>query len=186
MRFPAYSEIVNPFQWVVVVIFGFCALWTALPQSTEVAITAPILGTLSASYLGILQMILLVLFTYFADTAHDIAEGVHDADADFRYGVQTYATALGKKKTMILSFIMFGISGFAGMTLFLLSILSLIFFILFSIVFAYTFFSAITHIRSKTENIEEYGTFVGRRFYDYFLITYDIIFMDIIIQILVL
>ena len=186
MNFPAYSEICNPFQWVVVVIFGYCALWTVYPQSTDVVITAPILGTLSAGYLEILQMFLLVLFTYFADTAHDIAEGVHDADADFRYGVRTYATTLGKKKTLTLSFIMFGISGFSGMVLFLLSILSLIFFILFSLVLTYTFFSAIIHIGSKPENIEEYGAFVGRRFYDYFLITYDIVFIDIIIQILVL
>jgi len=186
IRFPAYSEIFNPLQWVVVVIFGFCALWTVLPQSTDVVITAPILGTVSTSYLGILQMILLGCFTYFADTAHDIAEGVHDADADCRYGVQTYATTLGKKKTMTLSFIMFGISVFCGMVLFLLSILSLIFFILFSLVVTYTFFSAILHIPSKTENIEEYGACVGRRFYDYFLLTYDIVFIDILIQILVL
>jgi geranylgeranylglycerol-phosphate geranylgeranyltransferase len=186
IRFPAYSEIFNPLQWVVVVIFGFCALWTSLPQSTELVMVAPLLGTISVSYLGLFQMIILLLFTYFADTAHDIAEGVHDADADLRYGVRTYATTLGKKKAMLISFIMFGFSGLFMIVLFLMSILSPVFLVLFVALFAYTYFSAIISKQSKAENIEEYGVFVGRKFYDYFLITYDIIFIDIIIQIIVL
>lgn len=186
MRFPSYSEIFNPLQWVVVVVFGFCAIWTGLPQSKEIVMVTPLLGTISASYSGILQMIILSLFTYFADTAHDIAEGVHDADADCKFGVRTYATTLGKEKTMPISFIMFGISGFCGISLFFVSILSPVFFVLFAILFVYIFFSTIIHMRQKSDSIEKYGVFVGRRFYDYFLITYDILFIDIMIQILVL
>jgi len=186
IRFPAYSEIFNPLQWVVVVIFGFCALWTTFPQSTELVMAAPLLGTISTSYLGVFQMIILLLFTYFADTAHDIAEGIHDADADLRYGVRTYATTLGKKKAMPISFLMFGFSGIFMIVLFLISTLSSIFFVFFVALFVYTFFSTIIHKQSQAANIEEYGVFVGRKFYDYFLLTYDIAFIDIMIQVLVL
>jgi hypothetical protein len=66
-----------------------------------------------------------------------------------------------------------------------MSILSLVFLVLFVAVFAYTYFSAIIPKQSKADSIEEYGVFVGRRFYDYFLVTYDIIFIDIMIQIIV-
>ena len=186
VRFPAYSEIFNPFQWIVFVLFGFLVIWTSLPQSAEIFINISFLGSISTSSKAIQQMLLLILFTYFADTSHDIAEGVHDADADLRYGVRTYAATLGKEKAMPISFIMFGFSGFFMIFLFLISSLSPIFIVLFVALFSYTFFSAIIHKRSKAEKIEEYGVFVGRRFYDYFLLTYDLVFIDILIQIIIL
>jgi len=42
-------------------------------------------------------MILLVLFTYFADNAHDLPEGIHDMEGDHKLGVKTYATSFGEK-----------------------------------------------------------------------------------------
>ena len=56
-------------------------------------------------------MILLVLFTYFADNAHDLPEGIHDMEGDHKLGVKTYATSFGEKNAARISFCMFFISG---------------------------------------------------------------------------
>jgi len=43
IKLPAYSEIFTPVQWVVVVIFGFCAIWT-MGQTGNMSLTLPIFG----------------------------------------------------------------------------------------------------------------------------------------------
>ena len=42
VKLPAYSEIFTPIQWVVVGIFGFLAIWTAIPQDTSLVLNMPV------------------------------------------------------------------------------------------------------------------------------------------------
>ena len=126
ITFPAYSEVFGPLQWIVIALFGFVAIWTALPQDTEIIVTLPLVGTLSTSISAIQVTILLIIFIYFADSAHDLVEGVHDAKADRLHGVKTYATTFGGKKAVRISFTMFVCSGIAGTLLFFTSALSLL------------------------------------------------------------
>ena len=102
---PAYSEIFTPIQWIVVVIFGYVAVWSAFPQAQTVIITVPILGSLETTIFQLQNMGLFVLFTYFLDNAHDLPEGVHDVKGDRISGVKTYATSFGEKTAARISFI---------------------------------------------------------------------------------
>lgn len=184
VKLPAYSEIFNPLQWIVVAIFGFFAVWTTFPQSSEIYLTVPFFGNISTSSKAIQQMILLIIFIYFADNAHDIAEGIHDANADLIHGVKTYATTFGVGKAVGISFLMFVISGIIGIFLFLQSILSSIFLALFLLLFVYTLSYSLKLLKFNNGEIEQKGIFVGRKFYDYFLFSFNLIFIDLIIQIL--
>ncbi len=183
VKFPAYSEIFSPIQWTVVAIFGFLAIWTALPQSSEISLDIQLFGDISTSGKAIITMILLLIFTYFADNSHDIVEGIHDADADKKHGVKTYATSFGVVKAVKISFFMFVMSGVFGIFLFLQSILSLIFLILFILLFAYTLFYPLKLLKCNKGELKEQGIVVGRKLYDYFLFSYNLIFIDLIIQI---
>ena len=183
VKFPAYSEIFNPFQWIVVAIFGFIAVWTALPQSSEISFNILFFGNISTSSKAIQTMILLLIFIYFADNAHDIAEGIHDAEADRKYKVKTYATTFGMEKAARISILMFVISGVIGIFLFLQSILSPIFLCLFLLLFVYTLFYPIKLLKSKRRVIKVQGKIVGRKIYDYFLFSFNLIFIDLVIQI---
>ena len=185
IKFPAYSEIFNPLQWIVVAIFGFVAVWTALPQSSEISLDIFLFGNISTSGKAIQTMILLVIFTYFADNAHDIAEGIHDIDADHQYGIKTYATTFGMEKAARISIVMFAFSGIIGIFLFLQSILSPIFLCLFLLLFVYTLFYSIKLLKSKKRVIKEQGQIVGRKIYDYFLFFFNLIFIDLMIQIFI-
>jgi len=182
IKLPAYSEIFGPFQWIAIVLFGFLAILTVAPTNSEISINFPFFGNIITSYKVINQMILLILFTYFADTSHDIAEGIHDAEADLAHGVKTYATTFGKEKAAKISLIMFVISGIFGIIMFLESILSPIFLCIFLLFFLYTIFYPLKLLKSKKEKIEKQGFIVGRKLYDYFLFTFDILFIDLIIQ----
>jgi len=184
VKFPAYSEIFGSFQWTVVAIFGFFAIWTALPQNSEIFFTIPFLGPISTSSTAIQQMFFLIIFSYFADNSHDIADGIHDAYADLKYGVRTYATTFGMKKAARISLIMFVISGFFGVFLFFQSILSPIFLVLFLLLFVYTLSFPLKILKFRKEEVEEQGIFVGRKLYDYFLFSFNLIFIDLLIQLL--
>lgn len=186
VKFPAYSEIFGPLQWTVVAIFGFCTIWTALPQNSEISLDTIFFGNISTSINAIKQMILLVFFTYFADKSHDIAEGIHDRDADILHGVKTYATTFGVIKAANVSFLMFAISGIFGIFIFLKSILSPIFLCIYLLIFIYTLFYLLQFLKFKKRENTEQGIIVGRKLYNYFLFTYDIIFIDILIQILII
>jgi len=185
IKLPAYSEIFGPIQWIVVVIFGFLAISSTISTDSEIILNFSFFGFLSTSYKAIGQMITLIIFTYFADTSHDIAEGIHDADADSTHGVKTYATTFGKEKAAGISLIMFIISGVFGVVLFLESILSLIFFIVFLIIFVYTLFFPLKLLKSGKQEIEKQGLIAGRKLYDYLLFTFDIIFIGLIIQVFI-
>ncbi len=185
IKIPAYSEIFGPFQWIVVVIFGFLAIWTATPISSEIAINFPLLGSIFTNSKAIEQMIILIIFTYFADASHDIAEGIHDADADLMHGIKTYSTTFGKEKAAKISLIMFTISGIFGIVMFLQFNLSIIFLCIFLLLFVYTLIYSLKLLKSGKKEIEKQGFIVGRKVYDYFLFTFDILFIDLIIQIFI-
>lgn len=184
VKFPAYSEIFSPVQWTVVAIFGFLAVWTALPQSMDISIGLSFLGSISTSINAIITMILLLFFTYFADNSHDIAEGIHDSDADKKHGIKTYATSFGLPAASKISFFMYIVSGIFGIILYVQSILSPIFLILFLILFIYILSYPLKLLKCKKKEIVSQSVIVGRKLYDYFLFSYNLIFIDLIIQII--
>jgi 4-hydroxybenzoate polyprenyltransferase len=184
VKLPAYSEIFGPFQWVIVAIFGFLAVWTNFPNSSEIYLNLPFIGKISASFSGIYQMILLVLFTYFADSSHDIAEGIIDAKADLRFNVKTYSTTFGIKKAATISFFMFFVSAIFGIMFFIKSILSPVFIVLFSILFIYTMIYELRFLKTNNQKNNQYSNIAGRKLYNYFLFFYDLIFFGIMIQII--
>ena len=184
VKFPAYSEILGPVQWTVVAIFGFLTVWSALPQSMDIFIHLEFFGNISTSGNAIITMILLLFFTYFADNSHDIAEGIHDADADKEHGIKTYATSFGLFAASKITFFMFVVSGLFGVILYIQSILSPIFLILFLILFFYTLYYPLKLLKCNKKELVNQGLLVGRKLYDYFLFSYNIIFIDLIIQIL--
>ncbi len=185
VKFPAYSEIFTPVQWIVVPLFGFFAVWSALPTCVDFTITAPLLGSLSIARADLLPMALLVLFTYFTDDAHDLAEGIHDADGDRRTGVRTYATSFGPRVAAAVSFSMFLLSGILGILLYLYSLLTLVFLLPFLAFWGYTLFFSIQLLREKDpQQQKDIGTIVGRKGYNLLLVSYVLIFVDVLIQLL--
>ncbi|RLF31052.1 MAG: hypothetical protein DRM98_06105, partial [Thermoplasmata archaeon] len=181
-RIPAYSEIFTPLQWVTVAVFGFLAIWTAFPQTSQILINIPYLGKISASNSAVQQMILLMLFTYFADNAHDLAEGIVDAEGDRKHGVRTYATSFGEKNAARISFSMFFISGLLGVLLFFKTILSFVFLIPFLLIWLYILHLSYQLLKSEKKEMKKIGTLVGRKGFDYFLLSYDLIFLDVLLQ----
>jgi geranylgeranylglycerol-phosphate geranylgeranyltransferase len=162
VKLPAYSEIFTPLQWVIVPIFGFLAV----------------------SGSNIQNMILLAIFTYFADNAHDLPEGIHDAEGDRKCGVMTYATSFGERNAARISFAMFFLSGILGILLFIKTILTLVFLIPFLGIWIYTLFYSYRLLKTDKERMKEVGALVGRKGFNYFLISYDLIFLDILVQLL--
>lgn len=158
----AFSEIVTPMQWTIVPVFGF----------------------LAAGVYDVNIILSLVLFTYFADSAHDISEGIHDAKGDKIDGIKTYAVCLGKRKAKKISFLWFIISGIFGITIYFVANLSPLFLFLFCISWLYTFRWYYTLLTKDEKEIEDYSLVVGRKGFNYFLIVYDAIFIDLIIQLL--
>jgi len=186
IRLPAFSELTTPLQWVIVPIFGFLAIWTVFPPSGEFTITFPIFGYISFNGLAFQNMIILAFFTYFADGAHDLPEGIHDVDGDRKLGVKTYATSFGEKNAARVSFTMFFISGILGILLFIRTILSPIFLVLFLILWFYALYHSFKLLIADKKEIKNMGKIVGQKTFRYFWITYDLIFLDLIIQLLIL
>jgi 4-hydroxybenzoate polyprenyltransferase len=182
VKIPAYSEIFTPIQWVVVAIFGFLAIWTTFQQPVNINVTMPVSGYISLNIYDFQNMILLVLFTYFADNAHDLPEGIHDADGDRKLGVRTYATSFGEKNAARVSFTMFFISGVLGVILYFRTILSPIFLIPFIIFWIYIMSWSYKLLKADKKDMNEVGSIVGRKGFDYFLISYVLIFLDMFIQ----
>jgi len=185
VKIPAYSEIFTPVQWVIVAVFGFFAIWTTISQDYSVSIDLSFLGTINTNKDAIIQMIALVLFTYFTDNAHDIAEGIVDAEGDKKHGVRTYATSFGEKNAARVSFVWFLISGILGIILFYTTILSFVFLVLFIILWLYIMFYSYKLLKSDKKDIKKISAIVGRKGFDYFLFSYNLIFLDVLIQIII-
>ena len=184
IKIPAYSEIFTPIQWLTVAMFGYFAIWTALPQESSLTFALPLLGTIETSGFTLQNMILLVLFTYFADNAHDLPEGICDIDGDRKMGVKTYATSFGEKNAAKISFIMFFISGVLGIILYFRTILTPIFLVPFFILWIYTLSWSYKLVKADKNNMKKLGTIVGRKGFDYLLMSYNLIFIDVLIQLL--
>ena len=186
IKLPAYSEIFTPIQWIIVVIFGYVAIWTTNPYQNTYIFQIPIFEDISTSFSEFQNMIILILFTYFADNAHDLPEGIHDIKGDIKIGVKTYANSFGKKNAARISFVMFIISGVLGIILYLKTILSLIFLIPFLAIWIYTLFYSLNLIKIKDDEMEKFGKIVGRKGFNYFLLSFDLIFLDVFIQLMIL
>ena len=130
-------------------------------------------------------MIFLCLFTYFADSSHDIVEGIHDYLGDKTYGVKTYATSFGGKRAAIISIIMLFVSYGFALGVFFFTSLSYLFLIGLSIVFLYTLLFSIRLYQSHDLIEKNKGLLLGRKIYDYFLLTFVFIFFDIFLQIII-
>ena len=184
VRFPAYSEIFTPIQWIVVAIFGYMAIWTSIPQSIEIFISVPYLGTISTSHSAVFQMILLVLFTYFAVNAHDLPEGIHDYKGDKEQGVRTYATSFGPKNAARISFMYFIISGVLAVLLYLYDVVS----VLFLVLFFFNWLNIMRHsyrlLKADDASRNKFAEIAGRKGYDFFLLSYNLIFLDICVRVL--
>ena len=186
IKLPAYSEIFTPIQWIIVVIFGYVAIWTTNPYQNTYIFQIPIFEDISTSFSEFQNMIILILFTYFADNAHDLPEGIHDIKGDIKIGVKTYANSFGKKNAARISFVMFIISGVLGIILYLKTILSLIFLIPFLAIWIYTLFYSLNLIKINYDEMEKFGKIVGRKGFNYFLLSFDLIFLDVFIQLMIL
>lgn len=162
IKIPAYSEIFTPLQWVVVPVFGFIAMEGSNLQN----------------------MVLLVLFTYFADAAHDLPEGIHDVDGDRKSGVRTYATSFGEINAARISFTMLIISGILGIIIYIRTILTPIFLIPFICIWGYTIFYSFKLLKINKSQMHDFSALVGRKIFNYFLFIYDLIFLDVLIQLL--
>ena len=184
VKLPAYSEIFTPIQWIVVAIFGFFAIWTALPQSNGIFINIAYLGSISTDINAVKQMLILVVFVYFADNAHDLVEGIVDVEGDRIHGVKTYATSFGVKTAAKISFIWFLIAGVMGMILFFITVLSFVFLIPFICIWLYIMYNSLRLIKSKQEDMEKIAAIVGRRGFDFFLLSFNFMFLDLVAQLL--
>jgi 4-hydroxybenzoate polyprenyltransferase len=189
IKFPAYSEIFTPVQWLTVPLFGFFAVWTALPPTGDINVSVPLLGYLSIHSEQLLPMILIVLFTYFADDAHDLAEGIHDAEGDRKLGVKTYATSFGEKTASRISFAMIFTSGVLGFLLFLFTMFSMISLFLFFIPFILLWLYTLNHsykLMKTTDSMQRIheAKIMGKKGYDYLLFTYVLLFITVLIQLL--
>jgi geranylgeranylglycerol-phosphate geranylgeranyltransferase len=184
IKIPAYSEIFTPVQWVVVAIFGYFAVWTVIPQSFDFVFNFSILGQFSTDTYQILNLLILILFTYFADNAHDLPEGIHDVEGDISLGVKTYATSFGEKNAARISFFMFLISGFLGIILYFRTSLTYIFLIPFLIIWIYTLSFSYKLLGKNIEGMRDYGEIVGRKGFNYLLFSFNLIFLDLLIQLI--
>jgi len=180
---PAYSEISTPIQWVVVGLFGYVAVWSRLPTGSGLSITLPGFGSLSTSTGEFWNMVLVAVFIYFTDACHDIPEGIADADGDRSAGVRTFATSFGEKSAARVALIWFVLSGFLGVTLFAATSLSYVFLISFVFLFLYTgrYFLRLWQM-TDIHSIKAFCPIVGRKGFNYFLFSFDLIFLDLLVQ----
>ncbi|MFH1013642.1 MAG: UbiA family prenyltransferase [Thermoplasmatota archaeon] len=165
VRIPAYSEIFTPIQWIVVALFGYIAIGTIWTNTFEVQ-----------------NMLLLVLFIYFTDNAHDIPEGIHDIEGDKVQGVRTYATSFGERTAAYISFFWFVLSIVFGTLLFLRTSLTLAFFIPFVLLWTYTISFSIRLLKKDAVEMRTYGSVVGRKGFNFLLFSFDLIFLDLLLQ----
>ena len=183
VKIPAYSEIFTPIQWVVVAVFGYLAIWTALPQHSDIIINMPVFENISTKMYEITNMFIFVIFIYFADNAHDLPEGIHDYDGDKKLGVRTYATSFGVRNAARISFFMFFLSGILGFLLFIRTTLTYIFLIPFVFIWIYTLYYSYKLLKIKDLNeMKKYGWTVGRKGFNYYLFAFDLVFVDLFVQ----
>jgi geranylgeranylglycerol-phosphate geranylgeranyltransferase len=157
---PAYSEIVTPIQWGMV----------------------PVLGFLSFQRIDLPEILIFVLFTYFAVSSQDIIAGIHDYKGDKKKGVKTYMISFGYSKASTISFIWLIISGLFGLMIYVYSMVSLLFLLLFIPLWLFTLMKCRELFHLNEEDLKKKIVYINRKGYNYFLFTYDLIFLDLILQ----
>ena len=113
------SEVITPLTWASMPVYCFLAVdnydWPTI--------------------------LTLAIFIYFADVAHDVMGGACDLEGDRAGNVTTFASVLGRVRVVYISLVMFVLSGAAGVSLYFLApvgvvyltgLLGLIFYILFA------------------------------------------------------
>lgn len=161
IKIHAYSEIFTPLQWIIIPIFTFLAIDDS----------------------NLIDMMLLVAFTYFADGAHDLPEGIHDSKGDSRIGIKTYTTTFGEAIAAKMSFIMLFVSGLIGVILYFKTILTPLFLIPFVMLWVYTLYFSYGFLKMEKKDMMKSGLSIGLKIYRFFLATFVFIFIDIFIQI---
>jgi 4-hydroxybenzoate polyprenyltransferase len=144
----------------------------------------PFFESISTSMYEFQNMIILVIFIYFTVNAHDLAEGICDIEGDRKSGVRTYATSFGERCTIKISFAMFLLSGLLGIIIYFRTILSLFFLIPFLIIWLYTLYQSYKLLKANDKEMKKFSAIVGRKGFNFFLIAFDLIFLDILIQLL--
>ncbi len=160
IKIPAYSELFTPIQWCIVPVFGYIAI---------------------ENY-SLIPVLILVFFTYFADISHDIAEGIHDSKGDKKHNVHTFSTSFGDRVAAKVSFTMLLFSGLFGIALYVFTPLSLLFLVVFVVVWVFTVYRSYPILSSSMKDIKQVGQRVGKRGFDYMLTVYIFIFLDVVIQ----
>lgn len=182
IKLPAYSEIFTPIQWIVVALFGYIAVWTVIPPSSSLSLTLPLFGSISANIFELQNMVLLILFIYFTDNAHDIPEGIHDVEGDRLLNVQTYATSFGEKTAAYIAFFWLVLSVVFGSLLFIRTSLTLIFFIPYILLWIYTLSFSFRLLKKNIADMRIYGAIVGRKVFNFFLFSFNLMFLDLFVQ----
>ena len=182
VHFPAYSEIFTPIQWVVVPLFGYLAVWMTIPGMHTSSIAFPLLGSLYLNSTQFVSIVLLFFFTYFAVNAHDLPEGIHDVAGDKALSVKTYATSFGVPAAAKISFGMFIIAAILATLLVYSGTLSLIFYLPFLALFGYTLRYSYRLVKADDASREQLSSLVGRKGYDFFLFSYNLMFLDIVLR----
>jgi len=79
---------------------------------------------------------------------------------------------------------MFFISGMFGIILFYKTILTPVFLIPFLGIWLYTLYYSYKLLKSDEKEIKPLGALVGRKGFNYFLLAFDLIFLDVLVQLL--
>jgi 4-hydroxybenzoate polyprenyltransferase len=115
--------------------------------------------------------------------AHDLPEGIYDIEGDRKQGVKTYAISFGERTAAQISFAMFFISGILALLLVIIGTLTLIFYFPFLFLWIYTLYYSHRLVKADDTTMKTLSSKVGRKGFDYFLMSYNLIFLDVIVRI---
>lgn len=155
------SEVITPLTWASMPAYCFLAV---------------------DNYHG-LTILMLALFIYFADVAHDVLGGACDLEGDKVGHVKTFATVFGRVRVVYISLTLFILSGVAGVALYflapvgrvyLLCLLGLIFYILFA------YFSTLR--KSGQPDFMTYAAKNHSLIGIYFVAGYSLVFLDTLLS----
>ena len=130
---------------LVLLHYGYLKKHYPIPCSSELvspAVSAlfPLSAFMVAPDFDISVLLAVMAFIYFADLAHDLIGGVHDAEGDKRLNVRTFAIDIGDRVAMIISAISFILCLIAGSLLYILAGLGWIYLAAFTILSAIALF----------------------------------------------
>lgn len=151
------SEIITPLTWASMPVYCFFAVGNYDPVS----------------------ILLLCLFIYFADVAHDVLGGACDVEGDKLGNVKTFASVLRKSRVVYISLMSFVLSAIAAIALYELARTGYIHLIGISILIAFIliyYFLTLRHSDHPdfTKLVARNHSLLG----NYFVAGYSLIFLD--------